>query len=259
LQDSLPTCQAQGLNIAAISYDSQAVLGRFAAKYNITYPLLSDTDSQVIRRFGLFNPNMPEGTFLYGVPFPGIYLLDATGRVLAKSFVVDHTNRTTAISLLMQHRPGISTADRIEIPTEDLRLTVQLSSPVVRPGQNVLLRVQLDINPELHIYGSEVPEGYLPTSLRLDTADWLLEPQVHYPSPQPFHIAVLNETLPVYTGTVVIEGDAFLKRSVSPGEYRLRGVLRYQACTDAECYLPTDVPFELPLQVEPTVAQVPAS
>jgi hypothetical protein len=250
-------CQAQGLNIAAISYDTPEVLQRFAATYGITYPLLSDTDSQVIRRFGLFNPNMPEGTFLYGVPFPGTYLLDRTGRVQAKAFVVDHTNRTTAASFLMQQHL-ISDNGQLTIETEDLRLNLRTSSQVIRPGQNILLQVQLEINPDLHINGPEVPEGYRPTALRFEPADWLLEPQLRFPPPQPFHIAVLDETLPVYTGTLVIEGDLFLKRTVAAGEYRLRGVLQYQACTDSECYMPTDVPFDLPLRVEPSVAQVKA-
>lgn len=234
------------------------MLRRFAGKYGITYPLLSDPDSRVIRRFGLFNPNMPEGTFLYGVPFPGTYLLDSAARVQAKSFVVDHTNRTTVPSLLMQTR-GVAPADgRIEIATEDLRLTLQLSSRVVRPGQNLLLRAQIEVHPDLHIYGPEVSGGYRPTSLSLDPADWLLEPQLRFPEPQPLHVAALNETHPVYTGTVVIEGNLFLTRTVPAGDYHVRGVLRYQACTDSECYYPTDVPFELPLRVEPTIAQAEA-
>ena len=252
-------CQAQGLNIAAISYDAPEVLHRFATTYGITYPLLSDTTSQVIRRFGLFNPNMPEGTFLYGVPFPGTYVLDHTGRVQAKSFVVDHTNRTTAASFLMQQRHLIPENGHLQIETEDLRLTLRISSQVIRPGQNILLQAQLEINPDLHINGPEVPEGYRPTTLRFEPADWLLEPQLRFPLPQPFHLAVLNETLPVYTGTIVIEGNLFLKRGVAAGEYCLRGVLQYQACTDSECYVPTDVPFDIPLRVEPPVAQVKAN
>lgn len=218
--------------------------------------MLSDQDSHVIRRFGLFNPNMPEGTFLYGVPFPGTYLLDRTGRVRAKAFVVDHTNRTTAASLLLQER-GVAPADgRIELSTDDLRLTLQLSSRVIRPGQNVLVRAQIAVNPGLHIYGPEVSEGYRPTALRIEPADWLLPPRFRFPEPQPLHIATLNETLPAYTGTVIIEGNLFLRRAVAAGEYHLRGALQYQACTDSECSFPTDVPFTLPLRVEPTVAQV---
>ena len=60
----------------------------------------------------------------------------------------------------------------------------------------------------------------------------------------------------MYTGKIVIVGNLILNPFASPGQYQLQGMLRYQACTDSECYLPEEVPFELPLQVEPTAAQV---
>jgi hypothetical protein len=256
LQESLAACTAQGLTVTAISYDSAEILGRFATKHGIAYPLLSDAGSRVIRRFGILNHNMPEGDRFYGVPFPGIYLLDSRGRVQAKSFLVDHTTRPTASSFLMRHR-GIAPSDgRLETKTEDLRLVLQLSSGVSRPGQSVLLRAELQVNPGLHIYGTEVPDGYLPTTLSLNETEVLLQHQLRFPAPQLLHLEAVNETVPVYTGTVVAEGDLVLKPFIPAGAYRLQGVLRYQACTDSECYLPEEVPFELPLRVEPTVARV---
>jgi peroxiredoxin len=47
------------VNAAQISYDSQEVLARFAKAYKITYPLLSDKGSVVIRKFGILNTNVP--------------------------------------------------------------------------------------------------------------------------------------------------------------------------------------------------------
>ncbi len=222
----------------------------------MTYPLLSDADSQVIRRFGILNNNMPEGDPLYGVPFPGFYLLDSAGRVRAKSFLVDHTTRTTAASMLMEQQDTVPDNGRIEIDTQDVRLTLQQSSKVARPGQTLSIRAELEVNPGLHIYGPEVPESYLPTTLNLNDAEVLLQHKFHFPEPQLLHIEAVNETVPMYTGKIVIEGNLILKPFVSPGQYQLPGMLRYQACTDSECYFPEEISFELPLQVEPTIAQV---
>ena len=212
----------------------------------------------MIRRFGILNHNMPEGDPFHGVPFPGIYLLDSTSRVRAKSFLVDHTTRPTAASLLMQQWDVARDEGRLEIKTQDLCLALQLSSRVIRPGQNLWVRAELQVNPGLHIYGPEVPDGYLPTMLSLSESEVLLQHQFRFPAPELLCIAEVNETMPVYTGRIVIEGDLILKPRIPAGKYRLQGVLRYQACTDSECYLPEEVTFEVPLQIEPTVARAEA-
>ena len=59
----------------------------------MTYDLLSDVDSAVIREFGILNtlisPDDPEqaaGRGFYGVPFPGVYVTDESGVVSEKFF-----------------------------------------------------------------------------------------------------------------------------------------------------------------------------
>jgi peroxiredoxin len=47
------------VGLAAISYDPVEVLAAFASQHTITYPLLSDVGSVVIKRFGILNP-VPE-------------------------------------------------------------------------------------------------------------------------------------------------------------------------------------------------------
>ena len=52
LQERFTELRAQGLGIAAISYDTEEVLAAFAQRRGITdVPLLSDDDSAVIRAF----------------------------------------------------------------------------------------------------------------------------------------------------------------------------------------------------------------
>ena len=172
--------------------------------------------------------------------------------------MVDHTTRPMAASLLMQQWDVARDEGRLEIKTQDLCLALQLSSRVIRPGQNLWVRAELQVNPGLHIYGPEVPDGYLPTMLSLIESEVLLQHQFRFPAPELLCIAAVNETMPVYTGRIVIEGDLVLKPRIPAGKYRLQGVLRYQACTDSECYLPEEVKFEVPLQIEPTVARAEA-
>jgi hypothetical protein len=77
-----------------------------------------------------------------------------------------------------------------------------------------------------------------------------------------------GETLPVYEGAFEATGTSrlkwsppgglhrgreveFTKQTIEPGDYKLRGRLRYQACGENICLAPETVPFELPLRIEP--------
>ena len=55
LQNAKATFEQQGLKLAAISYDSRAILMDFAKRHEIEYPLLADADSKVIRSFNVLN------------------------------------------------------------------------------------------------------------------------------------------------------------------------------------------------------------
>ena len=72
--------------IAAVSYDSREVLADFARRKKISYALLSDPDSTIIRAFGILNTSIPEGDSGYGIPHPGVYRVNESGLVQAKFF-----------------------------------------------------------------------------------------------------------------------------------------------------------------------------
>ncbi len=72
---------AAGWTLTALTYDTPDVLAGFAAKSNVTYPLLSDPGSATIKAFGLLNAEMAEGSRAYGVPHPAIVFITADGIV----------------------------------------------------------------------------------------------------------------------------------------------------------------------------------
>ena len=104
LQGRVEELDAQGMGVAAISYDSQEILADFSQRRGITYPLLSDSDSEVIREYGLLNtvvadalgsgaddPDVQADVAKYvsvfganegqlGMAFPGTLVLDEEGR-----------------------------------------------------------------------------------------------------------------------------------------------------------------------------------
>ena len=50
----------QGIEIAAISYDTQEILATFSERRGITFPLLSDVGSATIARYGILNTVVDE-------------------------------------------------------------------------------------------------------------------------------------------------------------------------------------------------------
>ena len=71
----------------AISYDDPETLAEFAEKQGVHFPLLSDIDSKVIRQFGILNEQVTRNdALLYGIPYPGVYVTNEAGTVVAKFF-----------------------------------------------------------------------------------------------------------------------------------------------------------------------------
>ncbi len=72
------------MNVAVITYDSIEQLQSFAREQEVTYPLLRDADSRHIKAYGILNTRYEQGSPAYGVPHPGILLIDREGIIRMK-------------------------------------------------------------------------------------------------------------------------------------------------------------------------------
>jgi len=87
LESQRDALKRRGLGLAAVSYDSVAILKDFATRKKIAFPLLSDPESRVIRAFGILNEaDYPPGQLAHGVPYPGTFVIDAQAVVRYKFF-----------------------------------------------------------------------------------------------------------------------------------------------------------------------------
>ena len=238
-----------GLGVAAISYDSQATLKRFADAHRITYPLLSDQGSAVIRKFGILNPNIPEGNMFHGIPFPGDYVLAPDGTVTAKHFIPDYQTRPTASGILLADFNAIGGGASVTIAADDVRAKISLSGAVTAQSLELGVSVEITIAPGWHIYGEPLPEGYVATSVKF-TSELVSDQHFILPPARPVEFKLLGETLPVYERSVRGKGTIAISRRAKPGDYKLAGVLKFQECSDAVCKIPQQVPFEIPIKIE---------
>jgi len=240
--------------LAAISYDSVAQLKNFADREHITYLLLSDPDSKIIRAFGILNETVPANSMAYGIPYPGTYLVDTSGKVVAKFFEDDFKERTPTMEIL-EEVGGALGSTHATVEAKQLHLSSFASTNVVRPNQRVALFLDIDLMPKMHVYAQGV-QGYIAIEWKM-TETAAKFSAVRYPAPEKLRLEVIKETVPVYRGHVRLGEDVVIgtEAQVKPrlneqGEMVLGGSLHYQACDDHECYSPETVPLKWTFKFE---------
>lgn len=85
--------EALGIAVAAISYDTPATNRRFVTRRKLPFPLLSDERGRHAIAFGILNEQFDKQHRAYGVPHPGIFLVDAEGVIREKFAERDYTKR----------------------------------------------------------------------------------------------------------------------------------------------------------------------
>jgi peroxiredoxin len=78
-QQRLPEFTSRGVHVAAISVDSVDINRRHAQKLGFTYPLLSDADAAIIRRYDLLH--RAAGPKKTDIARPAEFFIDANGTV----------------------------------------------------------------------------------------------------------------------------------------------------------------------------------
>jgi peroxiredoxin len=91
-----------GYGLAGISYDSSEILKSFAKEYSINYPLLSDQKAQTMMDFNIMNSDYALGDDNYGIPYPGVVVIDNEGKVIHKHFFKGYKKRVKFSDLYRQ-------------------------------------------------------------------------------------------------------------------------------------------------------------
>ena len=258
LQSAKERFEKQGLKLAAISYDSQAILKDFAARHQIDFPLLADPDSKIIRSYNVLNPEATGMT--KGMAFPGFYFIDPNGVIREKYFTVKYTDRLTANNVVAKLFPELAAEVSQNVDAPHLRLTVSQSDQSVIAGGRVSLIADLELPPDVHVYSPGV-QGYRPVQLTLHSLPGVEFQPVSYPSPTTLYLPAIKEQVPVFEGRFRISQDVTVNPAKIADALRalisadkkvtITGDLAYQACDKTVCYPPTSVPVTWQLRVVP--------
>jgi peroxiredoxin len=93
LVDVVDEFDEMGFNVATMTYDSLDTLKNAEIDYETRFPLLRDEDTRHVSALGILNTDYEPGSRAYGIPYPGIFLLNSDGTVLAKFAEEDYRNR----------------------------------------------------------------------------------------------------------------------------------------------------------------------
>ncbi|MBK5255220.1 MAG: redoxin domain-containing protein [Vicinamibacteria bacterium] len=254
LESQLDGFKKRGLGVAALSYDSVEVLKDFSARRHITFPLLSDPESKIIRAYGLINEiDYPVGHANHGVPFPGTFIADAKGIIRTKDFEPTYQERRTAASLLISQGDPANASVR-EVQNSQFTLRTSASNPQGATGQRVTLVLDFKMADHMHAYAPGV-KGYKPLKLTLAENPLVTAHEVRYPESEPYTFEPLKETVPVFMGEFRVVQDVTVigpARGAAPVEQiDLEGALDYQVCSDTLCYAPSSMPVQWTIKVIP--------
>ncbi len=97
---------ALGFNVAAMTYDPVATLKEAEEEYGATFPLLYDEGNTHVKAMGILNTQYSPGERAYGMPYPGIFVLDAQGVIRAKLAEEDYKLRPD-FSLVLEAAAGL--------------------------------------------------------------------------------------------------------------------------------------------------------
>lgn len=218
----------------------------------------------MIRDYGILNTEVsPDDAFLYGIPFPGVYVCDADGVVVSKFFHDSYKKRDSP-ELLIDAALGRITLDddgpsaQAGDPEVTVRATVHGGAGSLRQGIVRHVVVRFSLAPGLHLYGEPVPEGMIATQVDVEGPPGLVVGEARYPATETLHLAQADVDLQVFQGdldvVVPIYPTGELASETRPKDRDSVGVevrVRYQACNGDVCLLPRtetlrlDVPLDV--------------
>lgn len=257
MQDNLRTLQQDNIKVYGISCDSQTALRKFAQDYGVEYNLLSDLNSSVIKQFGILNTlitpdeeaiNRANGQTFYGLPFPGVYVTDSSGKVAEKFFYRHYATRASAGSIVNSALGNVlmpKESPRQSRSDDQIKITAFLADESLKFEYRSLLYVRLELEPGMHIYGGDLPDGFIATTVSVEDTKGLRVGRPAYPETKAKRFDKLDVTLNVHEGVVDVAIPVSLTSEVmnwtnrnKPKSMNIPVKVNYQVCSESVCYPP---------------------
>lgn len=283
LQRDVRELDERGIKLVTISYDPQEVTRGFTERNDITFTMLSDPTSEVIRRFDLLNP-VPEWIALEGgvtpeiedavetyvsvvgpnpewagIAFPGTFILDPEGRVIERDFEDFYIERNTIGSVLVRLGEDLEPVEAARVSTPQFDLTTYSTNPVLAVGNHFSLVLEFEPGDGMHIYAPGA-DDYRVVALDIAPQPYLNVLPMIYPDSELYYFEPFDETVPVFQQPFTLVQEVILKGDLETqallrgrDTVTINGTLGYQACDEDVCYSPASLPLSWTMELRPLV------
>jgi len=89
-----------GYGVTAISYDTPKILRTFSQNKKLKYSLLSDQKVATFKALNVVNKENEPGDRHYGIPYPGVIVVNPEGKIIHKYFFEGYKKRVKFKTLL---------------------------------------------------------------------------------------------------------------------------------------------------------------
>jgi thiol:disulfide interchange protein DsbD len=126
--------------------------------------------------------------------------------------------------------------------TAHLKIATSVTPETAKAGAKVALAVDVTPKPGMHVYAPG-QDGYIAITVKIDPQPaFSTTGKAKYPDAEKIMIPALNESQLVYDKPFRITQDITLAQKLGSTPLTIKGSIRYQACNDKICFLPTNVP-----------------
>lgn len=239
-----------GVRLYTLSYDEPDALADYAEAHGVTFTMLSDPSSEVIKAFGILNTLIPPDDHpWYGIPFPGAYAIDAEGTIVAKFFEHNFAVRPGPEQMLAAALGEAFEVESSNAPAETVSVEVALDGDRLPMGVTREIVATFRVPESQHLYGEPAPEGLVAAAIEVDDTPGILTYTPVAPPTSPLTLTGSAETLQIYDGDVALRlpvaqnGRHMVKDDDGRRYVTVSGRVRWQACDDKECFQPASEPF----------------
>ncbi len=100
LQENLESFNEAGIAVVGITYDSPELQQAFVDEQGISYPLLSDINAESVIALDTLNQDYVPGDDNYGIPNPGVFIVNSDMEIVGKIFIEAYSTRVDATGVL---------------------------------------------------------------------------------------------------------------------------------------------------------------
>jgi len=99
-----PEFEQLGYPLVSISVDAVPLIQKFAAQVGVRFTMLADPKGAINEQLGIRDAQYPVGSAAFGVPHPGMFVIDRGGQIRRKHFEKGYATRPDPQRVLAQIR-----------------------------------------------------------------------------------------------------------------------------------------------------------